>query len=183
MRGEALARRGDSDVSAGAAIAGQILRILILAPGTAVAAVWPLPGEPDLRPLLGELAARGHRVLLPQTPLRHQPLVFRRWSPGCAMIPERFGTHHPDGPTATPGLILVPLLAWDRAGGRLGYGGGYYDRTLAALPDCPRAGFGLAAQEVPCVPTEAHDQLMPVILTEQGAVRPGAGAPAPLLRT
>ena len=183
MRRQSLARRAGVDPSAGAVIAGHVLRILSLAPETAIALVWPLPGEPDLRPLLTGLSDRGHHVLLPQTPPRNHPLIFRRWSPGCTMILERFGTHTPDGRIETPTLILVPLLAWDRAGARLGYGGGYYDRTLAALPDCPRAGFGLAAQEVACVPIEAHDQRLPVIFTEHGAIRTTATTPAPLLRT
>ena len=182
LRVELLGRRAGCRPDLGAAISKHIVEGLVLAPGAALAGVWPLPGEPDLRSLLTELDAGGHRVLLPQTPPCGQPLVFRRWRPRCAMIPERFGTCYPDGPVEIPELILVPLLAWDRAGGRLGYGGGYYDRTLAAHPDCPRAGFGYAAQEVECVPMEAHDCRLPVIFTEHGLVRTSATAPAPLLR-
>ncbi len=87
------------------------------------------------------------------------------------MIAERFGTAYPDGPEATPDFILVPLLAWDRAGGRLGYGGGFYDLTLAALPTTPRAGVTYAALEVPAVPTEPHDARLPLILTETSLIR------------
>ena len=182
LRAEALRWRGNFPPAGGAAIGRSILDSLLLEPGTALAAVWPLPGEPDLRPLLNQLHELGHRVLLPQTPPRGHPLIFRRWSPGCTMLAERFGTHTPNGPIETPDLILVPLLAWDRAGGRLGYGGGYYDRTLAAHADCPRAGFGYSAQEVAGVPIEPHDCLLPVVFTEQGAIRTAAHAPAPLLR-
>ncbi len=168
---------------ASGAVARCIGGAFAFAPGSAIALTWPLPGEIDLRPLLTDLHARGHRMLLPQTPPLGSALTFRRWSPGCGMIRERFGTSVPDGEQDVPDVIFVPLLAFDRAGGRLGYGGGYYDRTLAALPDCPRAGFGLAAQEVACVPMEPHDCRLPVVVTEQGVIRTSAaGLPAPQLR-
>lgn len=182
-RAAALARRAGCDPAAGEAIGRHILARVMLGDEAAIAAVWPLPGEPDLRPLLAALHAGGHRVLLPQTPPRGQALVFRRWAPGVRMVAERFGTVYPDGPVDVPELILVPLLAFDQAGRRLGYGGGYYDRTLAALPDTPRLGFGFAALEVHEVPADAHDALLGLVVTENGVIRTTATrAPVPARR-
>jgi 5-formyltetrahydrofolate cyclo-ligase len=139
-------------------------------PAARVAGVWPLPDEIDLRPLWHALHQRGHVVLLPQTPKLGQILQFRRWHPGCRMVRERFGTDRPDGDLDTPDIIFVPLLAFDRRGHRLGYGGGYYDRTLAAYPEIPAIGFGYAAQEVEEVPCAQHDQPLQAIFTESGRV-------------
>jgi 5-formyltetrahydrofolate cyclo-ligase len=86
------------------------------------------------------------------------------------MVPERFGTQRPDGRVAEPGVIFVPLLAFDRRGYRLGYGGGYYDRTLIGLPHARAIGFGYAAQRVEHVPHEAHDIRLPRIATEFGVL-------------
>jgi 5-formyltetrahydrofolate cyclo-ligase len=143
-----------------------------LAPGSTIAGVWPFGDEIDLRPLWHALHARGHAVLLPETTPRGEILIFRAWHPGCTMRAERFGTQCPEGPPGTPALIFVPLLAFDRAGNRLGYGGGYYDRTLAAHPGVPAVGFGYAAQEVPAVPSEPHDHKLDAIYTELGVVVP-----------
>ena len=168
MRAEALARRAGLDMSRSTgALIGTIMRDVAIPQGAVVACVWPLPGEPDLRPLLQTLHARGHAVVLPETPPRGQPLLFRRWVPGCAMLRGRFGTCHPVGDAALPNLMFVPLLAFDRAGYRLGYGGGYYDRTLAILNNCVSVGFGLAAQQVEIIPREPHDLPLHMIATER----------------
>ncbi len=135
-------------------------------PGQVVAGFWPLPGEIDVRPLLHALSARGHTVALPQTPPRGQPLSFHAWQPGMDLQPGRFGTLHPDGPALTPDLLLVPLLAFDHTGARLGYGGGYYDRTLAALPGRLAIGCAFAAQEVAQLPIEPTDIRLSAVLTE-----------------
>jgi 5-formyltetrahydrofolate cyclo-ligase len=132
----------------------------------------------DLRPLLLALHGRGHPIVLPQTPPRGAPLLFRSWHPGSAMIRERFGTFYPDGPLAAPGVVFVPLVGFDRTGARLGYGGGYYDRTLAALPGVLAIGYGHAAQEVPAIPTEPHDWRLPIIVTEREIIRVDPGPPA-----
>ncbi len=139
-----------------------------------IAGVWPMAGEMDLRPLLHALHARGHTIVLPETLPRGQVLTFRRWAPGTAMLPGRFGTFHTDGAPAVPDLLFVPLLAFDRSGNRIGYGGGYYDRTLAALPDRPAIGFGRADQEIALVPTETHDRRLATILTEREVIRTAA---------
>jgi 5-formyltetrahydrofolate cyclo-ligase len=135
-----------------------------------VAGFWPLSGEIDIRPLLHALAGRGHAVLLPETPPRGLPLIFRRWRPGDAMATGRFGTPVPIGEAMAPSLVLVPMLAFDRRGNRLGYGAGYYDRTLAALPGVATLGCAFAAQELDSVPVGPHDIPLAAIATERGVI-------------
>jgi len=177
---------------ASAALAAHVLRDCPPPPGAVVSGVWPLDGEIDLRPLMQTLHARGHTVMLPATPPRGQPLIFLRWRPGDALVREKFGTFRPAGrpaesPAERPGepplgsslaeplvpdFLLVPLLAFDRRLHRLGYGGGYYDRTLAALPPNRFAlGFGLAAQQIDAVPTGPNDVALDAIATEHGIIR------------
>lgn len=134
--------------------------------GAKVAGFWPMGDEIDIRPLLEALHASGRTVLLPETPPLGHPLVFRLWHPGMAMVAERFGTQCPTGDVATPDWLLVPLLAFDRGGRRLGYGGGYYDRTLAALPAAVAVGCAFAAQEVAEVPAGPFDVRLDAIATE-----------------
>ncbi|WP_051537344.1 5-formyltetrahydrofolate cyclo-ligase [Asaia prunellae] len=131
-------------------------------------------GRSDLRPLYAALTDLGHEILLPETTPKGTPLVFRRWSPDCVMLAGRFGTMHPDGVTDRPDLILVPLLAFDRRGNRLGYGGGYYDRTLSQI-SCRSIGFAFAWQEVARVPLGAYDQPLDWIVTEKEALEREGG--------
>ena len=86
------------------------------------------------------------------------------------MIAERFGTLRPDGPEIVPDLLFVPLLAFDRRGRRLGYGGGYYDRTLAALPGAIAVGCAFAAQEMDEVPAGPHDIALDAVATEREVI-------------
>ena len=168
LRTRALHIRASQDPRLGDMLARHVLAALPLVPGSSIAGVWPLAGEIDLRPLWHELHTRRHTVLLPETPPRGHPLVFRAWSPRTRMIRERFGTERPDGPVAIPDLIFVPFLAFDAAGQRLGYGGGYYDRTLESYADTPAVGFGFAALQVDKVPAGPHDQKLKLIFTEHG---------------
>ncbi len=170
-RAAALAARPPTDPMRDAALRAVLLPLV--AGHAAVAAVWPLPGEADLRPLLARLHADGTVVLLPETPPRGRPLRFRRWMPGATMLPGRFGTLHPDGPEAMPDLLLVPLLLFDGRGVRLGYGGGYYDRTLARLPGVPAIGFAHARQEVASLPAGPNDVRLAAVATERGVRRFG----------
>jgi 5-formyltetrahydrofolate cyclo-ligase len=147
-------------------------------PGTVVSAFWPMPGELDLRPLLEALHARGCVCGLPVVVGRHTPLVFRSWEPGVALVTSRFGIAEPgpDRPTVRPQHALVPLLAFDDEGYRLGYGGGFYDRTLATLRSdgagpLVAIGVGLEAQRRPSLPREAFDARLDWLLTDE-AVRP-----------
>lgn len=140
-----------------------------------VACTWPLEHEIDLRPLCHALHQDGLIIGLPETPKKGHPLTFRLWRPGCAMQPGRFGTQHPEGPVMTPDIVLVPMLAFDRRGYRLGYGGGYYDRTLAALPHARPVGYASSMQEKTAIPTGPHDIALPVIVTEREIIHCSAG--------
>lgn len=146
------------------------------APGMAVAGYWPLRDEFDVRPLLAHLAAAGHACGLPVTTAPGMPLAFRRWTAAADLMPGPFGTRQPppSAPPLRPGLLLVPLLAFDRRGWRLGYGGGYYDRTLAALRRegaVVAVGAAFAAQEVDAVPHGPGDERLDWVITEAGAIR------------
>jgi 5-formyltetrahydrofolate cyclo-ligase len=142
----------------------------LIPPGAVVGGFWPLADEIDIRPLLAALHARGHAVGLPVTPPRGQPLTFHAWQPGAALHPGRFGTLAPDGSAVTPDVLLVPLLAFDRRGQRLGYGGGYYDRTIAALPGVYTIGCAYAVQEISAVPSGPTDMPLDRVATERGLI-------------
>jgi len=170
VRQRMLAAREAWDPSCGAALAEFVLRDLPPPPGAAVSGFWPIGQEIDIRPLLLALHARGHPIVLPETPKRGNPLIFRLWQPGATMVPERFGTSRPDGAVRAPDFLLVPLLAFDRRGYRVGYGAGYYDRTLAALPGLFRLGVAYAAQELDAVPAGSYDERLDAVATERGVI-------------
>ena len=147
-------------------------------PDTVVSAFWPTPGELDLRPLLEALHARGCVCALPVVVARNTPLVFRSWVPDTPLVTSRFGIAEPgpERPAVRPQQALVPLLAFDDDGYRLGYGGGFYDRTLAALRadgagPLLAIGVGLEAQRRPSLPREAFDARLDWLLTEEGVWR------------
>ncbi|MCC6717500.1 MAG: 5-formyltetrahydrofolate cyclo-ligase [Acetobacteraceae bacterium] len=178
-RAAALAVRDGCDPALGRLLGEHLLAEMPPPAGAAVAGFWPLGAEINIRPLLATLHARGHQVLLPETPPRGNPLIFRLWQPGMTMLPERFGTVRPTGPVMVPDWLLVPLLAFDRAGRRLGYGGGYYDRTLAGIPGAVAVGCAWAAQEMAEVPADALDARLDAIATELGVIRIVAGSEMP----
>lgn len=157
----------------GAALRANLHALLATWPHLSVAGVWPMPGEPDLRPLLDALDAEGRALALPVVEAPGRPLGFRRWRPGDPLVRGPSGTRHPaaDVPLA-PDIILVPLVAFDGSCRRLGRGGGFYDRTLAARPGARAIGFAEAAREVPAVPVAAHDRALDAIATERGIVHP-----------
>ena len=163
-RALALAVMAQCDPAAGQAV-GCRIRPHVPA-GAVVAGFYPLGQELDLTPLLLALRASGHTVALPRTPARGLPLAFHRWAKTDGLVAERFGTRTSDGPLVAPDLLLVPLLAFDRQGRRLGYGGGYYDRTIAALPGVCTIGCAYAALEIPEVPAGPHDAALQAIATE-----------------
>jgi 5-formyltetrahydrofolate cyclo-ligase len=169
-RARALALRAGCDPALGSMLAEHVLRDRPPAPGAIIAGFWPIGEEIDVRPLLHALHARGHPVVLPVTGRRGTPLAFRLWTPGDVLIAERFGTVRPSGPELRPDFLLIPLLAFDRRGHRLGYGAGYYDRTLATLPHAFALGCAYAAQEVDAVPAGPHDAPLDAVATELGVI-------------
>lgn len=137
-----------------------------------VAGTFPMRSELDPRPLMKRLEALGATLALPRTPKKGQPLVFHRWSSDTTFVTSRFGVTEPvpETPIVEPDLLLVPLLAFDATGARLGYGGGFYDVTLEQLRRVRRVyavGFAYAGQEVSALPTEPHDQRLDAVLTER----------------
>jgi 5-formyltetrahydrofolate cyclo-ligase len=145
-----------------------------LEPGMVVAAYWPIRDELDCRPVLTRLMDSGQPVCLPVVLGEEQPLELRLWEQGVPLYPSGFGTLAPpdDAPRAEPDVILMPLLGFDRAGTRLGYGGGYYDRTLASMTKRPRlVGFAFQAQELDFIPREPHDIPLDTLITEQGVLQ------------
>jgi 5-formyltetrahydrofolate cyclo-ligase len=166
-------RHGKDPAAAGRALAAHVLRDCPPAPDAIVSGFWPLGEEIDLRPLLHALHERGHAIVLPVTPRRGEALTFRSWQPGDALVAEKFGTMRPIGPVMVPDMLLVPLLAFDAAGRRLGYGGGFYDRTLAGLRGRFRLGCAFAAQQVDEVPSGPYDMRLDAVATENGIIRCG----------
>ena len=158
------------DPALGLALARHVLAEAPPPAGAIVGGYWPIGEEIDIRPLLRRLIECGHAVVLPETPRRGTSLRFRRWRPGEALVRESFGTYAPTGEPLAPEFLLVPLLAFDRQGRRLGYGGGYYDRTLAFLPTAGRLGCAYAAQEMGEVPAGPSDARLPAVATEQGVI-------------
>jgi 5-formyltetrahydrofolate cyclo-ligase len=164
-------RAGLANAEAPARLAAALLAGHAPPKGAIIAGYWPMGEEMDPRPLMLALAARGHVLALPVTPPRGQPLAFRAWVPGAALRAGPMGTSEPfAGDELRPDMLLVPLLAFDRAGRRLGYGGGYYDRTLAALPGAKAIGIAYAGQEMPEVPAGPQDFRLPLIATEAGVI-------------
>jgi 5-formyltetrahydrofolate cyclo-ligase len=169
-RTTAMARRAACDPALGSFLGQNVLRACPPPAGAVVSGFWPIGSEIDIRPLLIRLHDCGHDIALPVSPRRGNPLTFRLWRPGDELVRERFGTMRATGLEATPDFLLVPLLAFDSRGHRLGYGAGYYDRTIEALPDAFTLGCAYAIQEVPEVPAGPHDKLLDAIATEQGVI-------------
>jgi 5-formyltetrahydrofolate cyclo-ligase len=139
-----------------------------------VSGFWPIKDEIDIRPLMTQLHGEGCRLALPVVHGRSQRLSFRAWKPGDPLESGVFGTLQPSAgcETLEPDVLLVPLLACDSEGWRLGYGGGYYDRTLEALRRRRKVaaiGVGFDLQVVPDVPHGADDHRLDWLLTDRRA--------------
>jgi 5-formyltetrahydrofolate cyclo-ligase len=144
---------------------------LPVAAGAVVGGYWPRGTEMDVRPLLTSLHQRGHAVGLPHV-RRGQPMTYHCWRPEDRLVSGVFGIEMPDfhTPAVTPDLLLLPLLAFDVRGNRLGYGAGYTDRTIAALRAHMRVvcvGVAYAVQEFETVPHDALDQRLDWVITEK----------------
>jgi 5-formyltetrahydrofolate cyclo-ligase len=147
------------------------LEHLPLGKGEVVAAYWPIRDELDIKDLIVRLMDSGQPLALPVVLGDEEPLELRLWQEGAALYEAGFGTLAPEdgAPRVEPDIILMPLLGFDRHGTRLGYGGGYYDRTLARLQRRPRlVGFAFARQEIDHIPRDSHDVPLDAIVTELG---------------
>jgi 5-formyltetrahydrofolate cyclo-ligase len=175
LRGKAHAARAalDADFRADAAeaVAKCFFDNVVLEQGEVIAGYWRIRDELDCRPILVRLMDNGQPVVLPVVMGSDVPLDMRLWEPEAPLYEAGFGTLAPSdlAPRAVPDVVLMPLLGFDATGTRLGYGGGYYDRTLASLSHKPRLiGLAFAAQELPAIPREAHDLPLDAIVTETG---------------
>lgn len=149
-------------------------------PGITIAGYMPIGDELDSRILLSELSRRGFNLALPVVTKMDTALAFRRWDLGDPLNKGAYGISEPvdDAPTCVPDIILVPLLAFDENCYRLGYGGGYYDRTLAQHPHIKAFGLAYAAQFVDNMVVSNHDWPLQGVITEEGIVMPRLQPPS-----
>jgi 5,10-methenyltetrahydrofolate synthetase len=133
---------------------------------------WPFRGEPDLRPWGQTIVDRGGRTALPLVVAKGQPLVFREWKQGEKLERGVWNIPIPaEGEPVFPDIVIAPLVGYDRSNYRLGYGGGFFDRTLASLPRKPLViGIGYDSCALPTIYPQAHDIPMDAIVTEKGVV-------------
>lgn len=148
-----------------------------------VAFCWPFKNEPDLRPLIESWIAQGEpgfTALLPVVRAPRSPLGFRAWTPGCALPPDSYGIPTPaDGEFITPQALLIPANGFDASAYRIGYGGAFFDRTLAALgPTTVSIGVAFELARLASIHPHAHDLPLHAIVTEAGVFRPET-APKP----
>ena len=149
---------------------------LRISPGVTVSGFMPLKSEINPLPLMQKLAEQGARLALPIVAGRGQPLIMRRWAWGEPLASGVWGgirEPNPDAPEVEPDILLVPLLAFDRAGHRIGYGAGYYDMTITGLrakKPVTAVGIAFAAQEIPVVPATPRDARLDLVLTEKEVI-------------
>lgn len=175
LRAERQALSVEARGAVGAALSGHLRDLLADRFGDmrdrVFSAYWPIKGEPDLRPLKAELHDAGVTVALPLVETKAAPLTFRRWMPETPMVRGNWNIPVPpaDAPVVTPDIALAPLVGWTADGYRLGYGGGYFDRTLAALNPKPFViGIGIKAAQLATIYPQPHDIPLDLILTEIG---------------
>jgi 5-formyltetrahydrofolate cyclo-ligase len=183
LRHAALTQRDRAAATAGPKaslmIARRLLGDFVFMKGAIVAGYAAVRGEADPFPLMAALANQGHALCLPQT--RGESLVFRAWKPGDPLVVGRFNIPEPDDKSRErrPDLVLVPLLAFDAAGHRLGYGAGYYDRYLRearAKRTIKAIGIAYGGQEMNELPHEETDEVLDAVVTEDGVRRFGKDA-------
>lgn len=141
--------------------------------GARLAFCWPIRNEYDARHLARRLRDRGTVTALPVVVARGQPLVFRLWHPGVALAHGALGIPYPvDSADVVPQVVLLPVNGWDDAGYRLGYGGGYFDRTLAALAPRPHViGTGYESAHLETIYPQSWDVPLDYLVTERGVYR------------
>ena len=166
----------------GTAIAAHLLRFLHghfgEMRGRVFSGYWPIKGEPDLRPLLAALEAEGALVALPLVEVKAAPLVFRRWTRKTRMVRGDWNipVPPPEVEAVTPEIALAPVVGWTAEGFRLGYGGGYFDRTLAALLPRPfTIGIGFQSARLATIYPQPHDIALDAVVTEAGIAVPPYG--------
>ena len=165
----------DIALAAGKAVAEYLLDTIPV--GVIVAGYLPMRGELDIHYALTALAGRGHILCLPVVEHIDKPLYFRQWAPGDPLQKGQYNIDIPmiQARVIRPEILLVPLVAFDRKGNRLGYGAGYYDRTLERLRKegglAEAIGVAYGFQEVVSIAPEAHDQRLEFIVTEKGVIR------------
>jgi 5-formyltetrahydrofolate cyclo-ligase len=162
--------------SAARAILDHFLADVPRTSGASVAGYFPIRSEADPVPLMVELATLGHTCALPRVMKAESPLRFFRWAPGSETEEGAFGTRVPPKKSEEilPDILLVPLVAFDLAGARLGYGGGFYDRTLRDLRakrPCIAVGIAYSAQEQDSLPHDMYDEPLDWVVTEKGSRR------------
>jgi 5-formyltetrahydrofolate cyclo-ligase len=178
LRRQALARRdalpAAERAQAAETIAARAFPVAI-APGAIVAGFMPMKSEINPLPLMRKLAATGAQLALPVVAGQGKPLIMRAWAFGEPLIAGVWGIREPApfAPAVAPDMLIVPLLAFDRAGQRIGYGAGYYDLTIAALrarQAVVAIGLAFAAQEIAAVPATPRDAPLDLVLTEREAI-------------
>ncbi|MCS6760646.1 MAG: 5-formyltetrahydrofolate cyclo-ligase [Candidatus Devosia symbiotica] len=176
------ARAGLSQTSraeAAAVVAQHFFDSIVLRPADVVAAYWRIRDELDCQPILIRLMDTSQTVVLPVVLGPEKPLELRVWEQGALLYEAGFSMLAPSelAPQSEPDVVIMPLLGFDSQGTRLGYGGGYYDRTLAHMTKVPKLiGLAFAAQEFDSIPRDAHDVPLDAIITEAGVRHFGANA-------
>jgi 5-formyltetrahydrofolate cyclo-ligase len=176
-RAELLAQRQGMDAAHrqewGAAIDRNLRAVLAARDPALISFYWPFRGEFDPRPLIRDLLGQGWRAALPVVVTKKAPLEFRLWTPDAPMVDGIWNIPVPrDGAVVAPNVVLAPVVGFDAARYRLGYGGGYYDRTLVTLS--PRAfaiGIGFEFSRLPTIHPQSFDQRLDIIVTEAEIIR------------
>ena len=175
LRAASLARRDALSTAAREAAARAIAAHALpveMPPGICVAGFSAIRSEIDVTPLMQALALKGATLALPVLAGESLPLIFRHWTQDTQLVRGPYGIFEPssEAEEAEPDIVLVPLAAFDRTGHRIGYGGGYYDRTLELLRQSKKItaiGVGFSVQEIAQVPSSGHDARLDLMLTEK----------------
>ena len=155
------------------AIAEQLSQMIAVDARPIISVYWPIRAEPDLRPWMRGMWQRGARIALPVAVALRQPLLFREWHPDAPLARGLWKIPYPaDGAEVIPSVVLAPVVGFDPECYRLGYGGGFFDRTLASMPATRRViGLGYPSAAIPSIFPQPHDIPMDWIVTGEGAVQ------------